>query len=138
MVDYYLIADEIFPFYAEIYSALQPDPDSEPHNGDYINVNEDDEAILMLGVSSTPKLNLDKTSLSLYPNPVSGEFLGISLKNTNQNIQSVDILDAQGRICQSKQGQTDRISTENLTKGIYLLRIRLENGLSLTERFVRM
>lgn len=68
-----------------------------------------------------------KDALRIYPNPTTA-FINISMEETKESKNRIELLDMQGRIIFSKtanfnHGVSENISVSNLNDGIYLLRI---------------
>ena len=76
--------------------------------------------------------NLFISELSISPNPVE-EKLNF---NSNNKILWVNIFDMLGNIILSKK-RTHTIDVSNLSKGVYLAKIKFENGASQTKKFVK-
>ncbi|KMQ71098.1 T9SS type A sorting domain-containing protein [Chryseobacterium koreense] len=71
--------------------------------------------------------------IKIYPNPASDFIYFSALKK----IKSAEIYDLSGRQLYKSNSVGDKISVENLKKGIYLIKITLENGKSQTSKFIR-
>lgn len=75
----------------------------------------------------------NRTSISLYPNPTSG-----SLFVASQNkVASGEIYNMTGQLLRSIQIEGNKIPVEDLASGVYLLKLRLEDGLTMNKRFVK-
>jgi hypothetical protein len=75
-------------------------------------------------------------SISLYPNPAK-ENVTISMDKIQANISEINLFDITGKVLVSKSNVNAHefvLNTENLTKGIYLVNIKLVNGASATKR----
>jgi len=75
--------------------------------------------------------------LSIYPNPAK-EFVTVSIPSTEIKIGSVEVLDVVGRSMVNEKVNTHsyQINTSSFNKGIYFVRIILENGNSGVKRLV--
>ena len=69
----------------------------------------------------------------IFPNPTN-DFINIS---TKEKISSAEIIDMKGRNILKTNKVEDKISVENLPKGMYLLKIQLENGETVTEKIIK-
>jgi hypothetical protein len=78
-LDYYLLSNEIFPIWGEVYHALQEDPNSFPANGNGITPQENDESALIIGINNTDEPSVNKSKLKVYPNPVSNGRVTVSM-----------------------------------------------------------
>jgi len=80
---------------------------------------------------ATNESNLPKKDVKIYPNPAK-DFINITSK---QQINSVEILDQSGkRISESKEL---KINVSNLSKGIYILKIKFSNGSSSIQKLIK-
>jgi hypothetical protein len=101
-------------------------------------VNE--SAINIVGINEQEKTKL--FAGNPYPNPV-GENFNLKLNTSASGTVIVDIVDLQGRIIRSESialsGGNNRISvtTGNLPKGIYLLRVSSAGYEPIYRRFIR-
>jgi hypothetical protein len=83
-----------------------------------------------------------KTELMVYPNPATGELI-IRWSDAYQGAANLSILDAGGKIMKQSAIQKqqlnylDRISVSGLLPGIYFMQIKMQNGQSLTTRFMK-
>ncbi len=86
------------------------------------------------GILSTEE-NKFQNSISLFPNPATNSF-SISIKN--DTIASVKILDSKGRlIIESPVNKSNKmITTEGLSKGVYLVSVTNTNGVSAVKKLV--
>lgn len=66
----------------------------------------------------------DVENISVYPNPATEE-LNINLKD-NQTISSIEIRDLNGRLIQFQKSTQNKINIENLSSGIYFIKIKTE------------
>jgi hypothetical protein len=89
---------------------------------------EVNEACNIVGIDN---INALSNKISLYPNPANGRFT-INLEKTNQLIANISLLDSFGRIhteiYELENRKRINIETANLSAGIYIVRIRLENN----------
>ena len=79
---------------------------------------------------------LTKEDISVYPNPISSDVLTIQLENHSKTIESLELMDINGRVIWSDYYKAEsfvQIPVIDLPKGVYLIRV---NG-SLTRRVVR-
>ncbi len=84
----------------------------------------------------TSVIDSESTPISIFPNPTTGELF---FSNTDQSnlIRSVTVLDTQGRILLSRSELgISKIDLDELSSGIYLVRIKTENRLE-TRRVVK-
>jgi uncharacterized repeat protein (TIGR01451 family) len=89
-----------------------------------VATNTTDNEILLL----TSTVNLEMGKIDLYPNPTTGEVL-ISNSNPQNSIESIEVLDLQGRLLISEsQAGISHVDLGKLRKGIYLVRIETEMG----------
>jgi Secretion system C-terminal sorting domain len=79
------------------------------------------------------------SSLKLYPNPAHNE-IQITMDAANNGLQSVDIIDAMGKVWQhhvnSQNSQTLNVAT--LNSGVYFLQIIDNKGVKKTARFIKL
>jgi len=75
--------------------------------------------------------------LNMYPNPAK-EFVTVSIPSTEIKIGSIEVVDIVGRSMMSEKvaAHTYQINTSSFNKGIYFVRITLENGNSGVKRLV--
>ena len=81
-----------------------------------------------LGVHSTP-LDLE---FRIFPNPVKENLY----LNTNHKILWVKIHDILGHLILA-QKQTHSADVSNLSKGVYIVKVKFENGTTLAKKFVK-
>lgn len=91
--------------------------------------------------SSTAGLDVaEALSFSLYPNPAV-ENLFIHLKNQNQGIDGLEVIDLIGKsytLPYSRVGDSDFIlSVSQLSKGCYLIKVKDRQGASFQRRFIK-
>ena len=87
------------------------------------------------------KINEEKLSTSdtktavfkLYPNPVEKEFL-IDLPNQEQ-IKSITIYELSGKKILEKKKK--KVFVQQLSKGVYLIKIETEKGKSYSKKFIK-
>ncbi|AJR04954.1 chondroitinase-B domain-containing protein [Siansivirga zeaxanthinifaciens] len=84
---------------------------------------------VIVGFGGSPTLSVSQSSLDtqylkIYPNPVNGNFLNISLKN--KALGRIYILDMMGKIVMESviENNTGSIDVSDLYKGIYALRVQ--------------
>lgn len=70
-------------------------------------------------ILTTPELPLEENKFSVYPNP-SNDYLMLS---SIENIQQLDIISLDGKVCNSNIPVQEKITIENLTNGIYYLKV---------------
>lgn len=76
---------------------------------------------------------MDKDELKIYPNPATSE---ISIK-TNKNINKIEIYNSLGQKVKEKNTTEKSINVENLTKGIYILKITFKDSTTTTKKFIK-
>ena len=77
-------------------------------------------------------------AFGIYPNPAKGEFFIKTTPTVGNTTVKVEILDLNGKLVKSierKKNSSDSISTNGLTKGVYLVVIT-ENGKSNAEKLI--
>lgn len=80
---------------------------------------------------ATNENNLSKNNVKIYPNPAK-DLINITSK---QQISSIEILDQSGkRILESKDL---KINVSNLSKGVYILKIKFSNGSSSIQKLIK-
>ena len=67
--------------------------------------------------------------VQVYPNPFSEEI------NIVGSIDSYAIFDASGKMLLT--GNTNKIETKNLIKGLYLVKINMKNGESISRKIIK-
>jgi hypothetical protein len=75
-------------------------------------------------------------SISLYPNPAK-ENVTVSMDKGQAVISQVNVLDITGKVVLTQNAVSAHqvvLNTENFTKGIYLVNVKLANGASATKR----
>lgn len=91
----------------------------------------ENEILLITGNS-----DIELSEITLYPNPTTGELL-LSNSNPRNVIQCVEVLDAQGRLLLKEvRSGISKIDIGQLSRGIYLLRIKTDKG-SQVSRVIR-
>ncbi len=75
---------------------------------------------------------ISQESITIYPNPIV-DFLNIS---SSSKVISVDVVDVIGRKVKSITNTT-RINLQNLPKGVYFLKIKLENGKTEIQKIIK-
>jgi PKD repeat protein len=76
--------------------------------------------------------------ISVYPNPTDNE-LFVDMKNIDENVTSIEILDLSGKILQvvsANQATVVKMNTANLAQGMYQIRI-VSDEYTLSKRFVK-
>lgn len=75
----------------------------------------------------------NKASISLYPNPTAGSlFVG-----SQDKVASGEIYTMTGQLVRSIIIEQDKIPVDDLASGVYLLKLRLEDGLTIDKKFVK-
>ena len=77
--------------------------------------------------------NYDNLQLGVYPNPATG-IVNVSAKH---KLESLTIYDITGQQLIYKVNTDNSIDFSQLPKGIYFLKVELENGKSVTKRVVK-
>lgn len=102
--------------------------------------NNSDKYVVKIGkknVGMENEANQEAISLSLYPNPAK-ESTTLTIDNLNNNAQ-VFLNDVQGRVINtynvSKEQHTLKINTNNLTSGVYYIRV-ITNNSAKTEKLI--
>jgi hypothetical protein len=75
---------------------------------------------------------LDKSGISIYPNPVKSNLF---INGLPQNA-TVKIYDMRGKLILNSQNGDNQIDVNNLTKGVYSIQISGRNGIT-TKKFVK-
>jgi hypothetical protein len=82
-------------------------------------------------------LDFEKNEFSLFPNPAKNS---ISIKLSNDNLATkITIFDLTGKLLLSQKLENNpenTISTAALTKGIYLVSVETENGISYSKKLI--
>lgn len=75
------------------------------------------------------------SEISVYPNPIEQAFQ----LSSDRKIKTVNIYTINGKLVHSEHvnGQSKKIHSESLTKGIYLLKVDFEDGISSWEKLVK-
>jgi len=80
---------------------------------------------------ATNETNLSKNNVKIYPNPAK-DFINIT---SQKEINSIEILEQSGkRISESKEL---KINVSQLSKGIYILKIKFSNGISSIQKLIK-
>ena len=82
--------------------------------------------------STTAVSKLDKSGISVYPNPVKSSLF---VNGLPQNA-TVNIYDMRGKLVINRQNSDNQIDVNNLAKGIYSIQISGKNGIT-TKKFVK-
>jgi hypothetical protein len=70
-------------------------------------------------ILTTPELPLEENKFSVYPNP-SNDYL---LLSSIENIRQLEIISLDGKVCNSNIPIQEKITIQNLTNGIYYLKV---------------
>lgn len=79
---------------------------------------------------TTAEEQVEQNSVLVYPNPAEG-FVYIRSNDAGNNIHSVQVIDANGRMVQNSQGlklTEYKIEREDLASGIYFMKVRTRKG----------
>ncbi len=118
-------AMEEVPFNATIENVLLLDA-----NGNQLSheTDEDGETVLLINDILARSARAGERLIEIYPNPVSDQ-LHINLRNLHG--EALEIFDIQGQRVQTEpiRSQNVHVFTENFQPGIYLIRIRTEEGI---------
>ncbi len=86
------------------------------------------------------KTALVQPNLVLYPNPV-GEFVNVNFSESVENDANLVVTDIQGKVCFTEKissgSQNHTVNTKTLNSGMYFIRLNLQNGKSLTSKFIK-
>jgi hypothetical protein len=93
------------------------------------------DATLESSVLSVEKVNNETDELFIYPNPVSTE-IKMSVNFSYQNDSKYSILDINGRSIKSGNINSNTISVEELTAGLYILKLNV-NGKRVLKKFIK-
>ncbi|WP_445749059.1 S8 family serine peptidase [Polaribacter sp.] len=80
--------------------------------------------------------NILEKAIVLYPNP-SKEFINLDVKSTNIQLSEVSIFDKQGRIILNQIADLKRIDISSLSSGVYFLKIKNQNNISITKKIIK-
>jgi len=83
--------------------------------------------------------NIDLTKLKIYPNPVNDE-LTIDFGAPSNKISEIFVYNIQGQQMKSLitfESNLSRISTKNLSSGLYVLEIHTDNGQKTIQKFIK-
>ena len=72
--------------------------------------------------------------ISVYPNPAK-DVVNISFSN-NAECRLIDIYSIDGRLMKSQNDNSNKINISNLTPGLYLIKVRMNDGKEFTEKIV--
>ena len=78
--------------------------------------------------------NENAVSLEIHPNPANN-ILNISFSDDNE-CEFVKIYSIDGRLLKSQNNNFDKINIANLTPGLYLIKVRMNDGKEFTEKIV--
>ncbi len=115
---------DIIPNTANIYFDTNPAITTNTFNTEFVS---------LLSTSS-----FDSSNFLIYPNPASSYFQ-IELNNSNAKLKAIAIMDVVGKIIKKVDQPTSNQQTINvseLSKGIYFVKITLENNLIQTKKLV--
>ncbi|MBK7958763.1 MAG: T9SS type A sorting domain-containing protein [Bacteroidetes bacterium] len=90
--------------------------------------------------SSVSMIEINQDKLHIYPMPANN-FLNIELNDKEENISQINVVDLNGKIVLTKdvQGESEtKITTANLTEGIYLLNLRTSSNSIYNERLLSL
>jgi len=73
-------------------------------------------------------------SLVLYPNPVNST---LHLNLENETFNSIEIFNVLGKVVLAEASQTNSISVESLTSGIYFLTVKTQSGVVAKVKFIK-
>lgn len=73
-------------------------------------------------------------SVTLYPNPANSI---LYIRSDNESIFSIEITDVLGKVVLTEATQTNTISVENLTSGIYFLSVKTLSGVEAKVKFIK-
>jgi len=74
-----------------------------------------------------------ESAVSIYPNPVKSNLF---IKSQN-HILSADVYTLTGQLLKSPKVEENKILTEELSSGVYLIKLSFQNGLASTQKFVK-
>jgi Domain of unknown function DUF11 len=139
-VKYYRLSIQPYSQWAEVYYALQEDPNSIPGNFDGITAKENDETRFSIGITDADEPQAGASQLQVWPNPVVGNTLQVACpKGTNMLMLS----DLSGRSVQQWQGahiqtsgQTTLTLSSTLVSGNYVLSAVTPSGVIATKLVV--
>lgn len=102
----------------------------------YIRVWSNGNAVngdFQIGAWSTPLSvnNANASVIGLYPNPAQTK---LTIKTT-ENIKSVAVYSVLGQLVKTESSKT--VDVADLSNGTYLLRVTLENGKVISEKFIK-
>ncbi len=87
-----------------------------------------------VGCQTDQTTNLNNVAISISPNPASST-LEIHSKIA---ITAIEIVNIQGQIIEKLNNSSSVINISHLQNGIYLLKVQDQNGLIMTEKFIKM
>jgi uncharacterized repeat protein (TIGR03803 family) len=76
----------------------------------------------------TGDLPTGKPSIALYPNPTTGNMFIVGLEPETKECSVVDLLGRSVKMTLEKVGEEQRLTTEGMVEGIYLLRVEQKNS----------
>ena len=96
---------------------------------------EENHKLFFFETTLSIKENELEKAIAIYPNP-SKEFVTINVISNTIEISNVSILDFQGRIIIEKRANFNKINISKLAKGIYFLKLKTDNNLSITKKLI--
>ena len=79
--------------------------------------------------------NINQQELKIYPNPIK-DYLGIDANFQNQ-ISSIEIINTLGQVILKENNVTNKIETNNLQAGIYIVKIILKDGKTINRKIIK-
>ena len=117
----------------------------QPAKKVYYEITEDEKGLWLWSEENHKLFFSEKTlsikenelekAIAIYPNP-SKEFVTINVISNTIEISNVSILDFQGRIIIEKRANFNKINISKLAKGIYFLKLKTDNNLSITKNLI--
>ncbi|MEM1219551.1 MAG: LamG-like jellyroll fold domain-containing protein [Bacteroidota bacterium] len=92
----------------------------------------EDEIIALSSIPSSVKKLSKAPSLSLFPNPVSGDHLTV---RASEEILSIQLMDLNGNRWKEYEGQSE-VNVSGLSQGVYIMRIQFKEH-TVLKRFLR-
>ena len=100
----------------------------------YLDITNTEGDVATFWASTLSNNSFDKTQFSLYPNPITNE---LYIENEEIDIQQIKIYNLSGKQVLRVDYQNNQpIDVSNLAKGMYLVKIKTENG-SVTKKFIK-
>ena len=94
-------------------------------NNNFLYVTDYDNRKIFKSTSVLKNETFEKTNTTIFPNPANNF---ISIKSDGIDIEKVDILDINGKLITTISKDFEKINVENLTKGIYILKVNNANN----------